>query len=65
METTEKILSRQCAVFKFRDGKVEYFSISTQWGSAETLDKAISNIVEIDKKYEGKSPLSHRISKID
>jgi len=32
METTEQILSRQHTEFKFRNGQVEYFSISTQHG---------------------------------
>lgn len=29
-EKVEDVLSRQCARIKFVDGKVEYFSISTQ-----------------------------------
>jgi hypothetical protein len=63
VETTEQIMSRQYAEFKFRNGKVEYFSISTQHDNAKTVEEAISNIIEADKKYEGKSPLGYRLAK--
>lgn len=63
METTEQILSRQYASFKFTNGQVEYFSISTQHDKAKTVEEAINNILEADKKYEGKSPLGYRLMK--
>lgn len=56
METIENILSKQCAEFKFKSGIVEYFSLSTQHGTANTLVESISNIVEAHEKYEGKTP---------
>lgn len=59
METIEQILTRQHTEFKFKDGKVEYFSISTQWGMADTIEEAIKNILEADKKYDGKVPSIH------
>ena len=59
METLEQILSRQYAEFKFRNGQVEYFSISTQHDKAQTVEEAINNILEADKKYEGKAPLTY------
>lgn len=59
METTEQILERQYANFNFRNGKVEYFSISTQHDRADTIEAAIQNILDADAKYNGKSPLAH------
>jgi hypothetical protein len=59
METTEQILERQCTEFRFHNGKVTYFSISTQWARANTIDEAIKNILQADKKYNGKSPLRY------
>jgi hypothetical protein len=61
METTEQILERQCAALNFENGKVKYFSISTQWEEADTIGDAIKNILEADKKYDGKTPLAHWI----
>ena len=61
MESTERILTRQCANIKFIDGKVEYFSVSTQWDKANTIEEAIKNILEADKKYNGKAPLHYMI----
>lgn len=49
-----KILTRQCAQLNFKDDKVEYFSISTQWDTADTVEDALRNILEADAKYEGK-----------
>lgn len=63
MKTIEQILSKQYAELKFRNGQVEYFSISTQHGSAKTVEEAINNIVEADKKYEGMTPLGYAIAK--
>lgn len=59
METTEQILERQDATFSFKNGKVEYFSISTQWDEANTIDEAVKNILQADKKYNGKAPIVH------
>lgn len=63
INSVEKILSKQYAELKFRNGKVEYFSLSTQHGSAKTVEDAINNILEADKKYEGKTPLGYAIEK--
>ena len=63
MESIEDILSKQCAEFKFRNEQVEYFSFSTQHSTAKTLDEAINNILEADKKYEGKTPLGYAMEK--
>lgn len=65
METTEQILERQCTKLSFKYGKVEYFSISTQWDTADTIDEAIKNILQADKKYNGKAPLIHWMEKSD
>lgn len=56
-----EILSRQCAQLNFKDGKVEYFSISTQWDTADTIEDALRNILETDAKYEGKSSLQYAL----
>lgn len=61
MESTERILTRQCAQLNFKNGKVEYFSVSTQWDKADTIEEAIRNILEADKKYDGKTPLHYMI----
>lgn len=59
METTEQILERQYANFSFHNGKVQYFSISTQHDETNTIDEAIKNIIEADKKYNGHAPIAH------
>lgn len=64
METIEQILSRQQAEFRFKDDVVEYFSISTQWNEANTIDEAVQNILQADKKYNGKAPVSYWLSGI-
>lgn len=61
MESTERILTRQCAQLNFQNGKVEYFSVSTQWAKADTIEEAIRDILEADKKYNGKTPLRYMI----
>lgn len=61
MESTERILTRQCSQLNFKNGKVEYFSVSTQWDEADTIEEAIRNILEADKKYDGKTPLHYMI----
>ena len=63
METTTQILERQCAEISFKNGKVEYFSISTQWDEANTIDEAVKNILQADKKYNGKAPITHWMEK--
>lgn len=63
MGTTEQILTRQHAEFHFKNNVVEYFSISTQWDTADTIDKAIKNILRADKKYNGKAPIAHWMEK--
>lgn len=63
METTEQVLTRQRVELHFQNGKVEYFSVSTQWDTADTIEDAIKNILEADKKYNGKTPLNSAIDK--
>lgn len=65
METTEQILTRQHATLSFSNGKVEYFSISTQWNTANTVEEAIDKILEADAKYDGKAPLDYAIDKFN
>ncbi len=62
METTEQILERQCAYLNFRNGKVEYFSISTQHDKANTIEEAIQNILDADAKYNGQAPLVYAMN---
>ena len=62
METTEQILERQCAYFNFRNGKVEYFSISTQHDKANTIEEAVRNILDADARYNGQSPYADVIN---
>lgn len=61
--TVEQILEKQYAYFNFRNGQVEYFSISTQHGKAQTIEEAINNILDADKKYEGKAPINFSLNK--
>lgn len=61
MKTIEQILTKQCAQLNFENGKVKYFSASTQWNEADTIEDAIQSIIEADKKYDGKTPLAHWI----
>lgn len=65
MESMIDILERQHAVIEFNDGKVKYFSTSTQWDSADTIKEAVGNIVNADKKLNGKSPLGSAIDKLE
>ena len=60
-KSIEKILSKQCAKIEFENNKVKYFSLSTQHGEAKTLKEAIDNIIEADKKCDGKTPLHYMI----
>ena len=63
MESIEDILSKQCADLRFRNGIVEYFSLSTQHDTANTLIKALENILEAHEKYEGKTPFAYAMEK--
>lgn len=63
METIERILTKQHAEFHFKDNVVEYFSISTQWDTADTIEKAVKNILQANKKYNGKAPIVHWMEK--
>ena len=65
MENINKILERQCTSFEFENGKVKYFSISTQHDIADTIDEAIKNIIKCDKKYGGKSSFAYAIEKFE
>lgn len=65
MENINQILERQHAYIKFKDGKVNYFSVSTQHGTADTIDEAIEDIIELDKKYNGKSSIVYAIEKYE
>ena len=64
METIEQILSRQQAEFRFKDDVVEYFSMSTQWNEANTIDEAVQDILQADKRYNGKAPVSYWLGEI-
>lgn len=61
MENINDILERQCVSIEFKDGKVKYFSISTQWGEADTIEEAVKDIIESDKVLNGKSVLGYVI----
>lgn len=61
MENINDVLERQCTSIGFKDGKVKYFSISTQWGEADTIEEAIKDIVESDKLLNGKSAFRYMI----
>lgn len=65
MKNINQILEKQCAHIEFKDGKVNYFSISTQHGIADTIEDAIKDIIEADKKYEGKSSLRYVAEKLE
>lgn len=67
MDTKEinYVLRRQKARFEFNHGKVSYFSISTQHGVADSIEKAINKILECDKKFEGKSGMRYLIEEFE
>jgi len=54
-ETVEQVLTRQHARLEFRDGEVHYFSLVTQRNKAETIEGAITDIIEADKVTGGRS----------
>ena len=65
MENINEILERQSAHLRFMDGKVQYFSISTQHSEADTIEDAIKYIIEADKQFEGKSSMRYAIEKYE
>lgn len=64
MENINDTLERQRVIIEFKDGKVKYFSISTQWGEANTVKEAIEDIVKADKLLNGKSVLRYTIEDV-
>lgn len=64
MENINDILERQHVTIEFKGGKVKYFSISTQWGEADTIEEAIEDIVKSDKLLNGKSVLRYTIDEV-
>lgn len=64
MENINDALERQRTIIEFKDGKVKYFSISTQWGEADTIEEAIEDIVKSDKLLNGKSVLRYTIEDV-
>lgn len=64
MENINDILKRQHVTIEFKCGKVKYFSISTQWGEADTIEEAIEDIVKSDKLLNGKSVLGYTIDEV-
>ena len=65
MGKIEDILSRQDCVIRFENGIVDYFSISTQHCKANTLQEAVNNIIDADKKYNGMSGLHYLINEME
>lgn len=63
MKNVNEILERQHAHLKFEDGKVKYFSISTQHSKADTIKEAVKNIIEVDEYLDGKSWLRYIVDK--
>lgn len=64
MENINDTLERQRTIIEFKDGKVKYFSISTQWGEADAIEEAIEDIVKSDKLLNGKSVLRYTIEDV-
>lgn len=65
MKNVNEILERQNAHLNFKDGKVKYFSISTQHSEADTIEEAIQNIVKTDECLDGKSWLCYAVDKYE
>lgn len=65
MKNVNEILERQSAYLNFKDGKVKYFSISTQHSEADTIEEAIKDIVEVDEYFNGKSWLHYVVDKYE
>jgi hypothetical protein len=65
MKNVNEILERQSAHLNFEDGKVKYFSISTQHSEADTIEEAIQNIVKADECLDGKSWLRYAVDKYE
>lgn len=64
IKNLEQILERQGTHIRFENGKVKYFSVSTQHGDVNTLDEAINIIVKADKKFDGKSAFSYYVERL-
>lgn len=64
VETINEILARQHTYIEFKDGKVNYFSISTQHGTADTIVEAIDIIITADKDLEGMTVFNYFASKV-
>lgn len=64
MENINDTLERQRTIIEFKDGKVKYFSISTQWGEVDAIEEAIEDIVKSDKLLNGKSVLRYTIEDV-
>lgn len=58
MENVNNILERQSTCIEFNNGKVKYFSLSTQHGYADTVEEAVNIILKADKDLNGKTPLA-------
>lgn len=65
MKNINETLERQSAHLNFEDGKVKYFSISTQHSEADTIEEAIQNIVEADECLDGKSWLRYAVDRYE
>ena len=65
MKNINKVLERQSAHLNFEDGKVKYFSISTQHSEADTIEEAVRNIIEADECLDGKSWMRYAVDKYE
>ena len=65
MKNINEILERQYAHLNFKDGKVKYFSISTQHSEADTIEEAIEDILKADEYFDGKSWLHYAVDKYE
>jgi len=65
MKNVNEILERQSAYLGFGDGKVKYFSISTQHSEADTIEEAIQDILKADELFKGKSSLGYVMEKFE
>lgn len=65
MENVNNILERQGTYIEFYNGKVRYFSLSTQHGYADTVEEAINAILKADKDLNGKTPLAYLVEEFE
>lgn len=54
-------LAKQQVQLNFVNGKVEYFSISTQWNTTDSIEDALRDIITADSKYYSKSPYQYYV----